>query len=140
MRCLREISRQGFLVSLLIASACSAVGEPAGQQARQHYGDGFVELTSLVALLADPQRFDGRIVHTIGYLGCDPLALYVGVGDVRYQVSTNGVFLNLKPNLRTADTCLEAKPVIVIGRFRGSPDSPIAFRYGIEGVMRMDAW
>jgi hypothetical protein len=77
-------------------------------------------LTSAIALIANPEKYDGKVVETEGYvtLGYEDTAVFVTKADKDAWLTANAIFLDLSEVERAKFKKLEGNYCFVIGVFR----------------------
>lgn len=98
----------GLLVGLLLIILLQADGQP-DQPAR----------VSLVALLAAPEKFDGKLVYVTGYLRLDEEGdtLYLSETDYLHALLRNGVWVERTKEMERDIENLDSKYVSIAGYF-----------------------
>jgi len=96
----------------------------------------------MVALLGDPQKYDGKVIRTIGFmcLEYEGNTLYLHEEDYRYGIYKNALTLRLSPAQQKEFKKLSLKHVIIEGTF--DANGPERWDYGgaIGNVTRLDIW
>lgn len=96
----------------------------------------------MVALLADPQKYEGKAVRTIGFmcLEYEGNALYLHEEDYRYGILKNAMALRLSPAQQKKFKSLSLKHVIIEGTF--DANGPERWQYGgaIDNITRLEIW
>jgi len=131
-------SRRGFYLLALIMLL------PVGSGRSSHASSGRPKPVDvgMVALLAEPQRYDGKFIRTIGFacVEFEGDALYLHVEDYRYQNDGNALALRVAEAQRKQFKSLSLKHVIVEGTmYANGPETP---EYGgaIGNITRFDNW
>jgi hypothetical protein len=82
---------------------------------------------SMIQLIATPERFDGKMVSVVGYLGIESedARLYVSEEDYRRYIPENGVFIDVNKEMERNIEKIDIHYVILAGVFRqkGAPVS-----------------
>jgi hypothetical protein len=96
----------------------------------------------MVALLAEPGRYDGKFVRTIGFacLEYEGDALYLHAEDYRYRIDENSLELRLEQAQRKQFRSLSLKYVIVEGTMHSNGPEPFEFPGWIGNITRFDYW
>jgi hypothetical protein len=96
----------------------------------------------MVALLADPHKYEGKVVRTIGFmcLEYEGNALYLHEEDYRYGILKNAMALRLSPAQQKKFKNLSLKHVIIEGTV--DANGPERWEYGgaIDNITRLDIW
>jgi hypothetical protein len=110
----RKTAALGLLCALLAATLASCT-------LSQESPEPIVCYCSMVSLLADPERYDGKRVPTEGVatIGFEASAIYLSKEDARHHVLSNGIGIALPedPTPRNDFRHLEGKYVLGEGRF-----------------------
>ena len=94
----------------------------------------------MVALLAEPQRYDGKFIRTIGFacIEFEGDALYLHVEDYRYQNDGNALALRLAEAQRKQFKSLSLRHVLVEGTmYANGPEVP-DYAGAIGNITRFD--
>ena len=96
----------------------------------------------MVALLSNPQRYDGKLIRTIGFacLEYESDALYLHVEDYQYQNDRNALALRLTKEQRTRFKKMSLRHVIVEGTMYADGLEATEFGGSIGNITRFDAW
>ena len=97
----------------------------------------------MVALLATPQKFDGKLIRVIGVLGIQPEsnALYLHEEDYDYGLTKNSFSLRLTEEQEKKFRVLNKKHVIVEGKFSANGPEAMDMTSGaIFDVYRLERW
>jgi len=93
---------------------------------------------SLVALLADPQRYNGKLVRTSGFaiVRFEESAIYLSRDDAEHTITENAVWIG-SPAKGVPFTSLHGRYIMVEGQFRAQSDGlQGAFFGSIEHISR----
>jgi len=96
----------------------------------------------MVVLLSDPQKYDGKVIRTIGFM-CfeyEGNALYLHQEDYRYGILKNALVLRVSPAQQKQFKSLSLKHVIIEGTLYAN--GPERWDYGgaIGNITRLDIW
>lgn len=97
----------------------------------------------MVALLAAPERFDGKLIRTHGFLfvQADSDAIYLHEEDYRYGLTKNAFSLDLSEAQRKQFKKLSLKYVLLEGIVHSkSPDATYSFSGTIVDITRLESW
>jgi len=139
MRC-KGNSLGVVIVSIVVAVSIGASGQnrtPARARTAQPLSVG------MVALLATPQKFDGKLIRVIGVLGIQPEsnALYLHEEDYDYGLTKNSFSLRLTEEQEKKFRVLNKKHVIVEGKFSANGPEAMDMTSGaIFDVYRLERW
>jgi hypothetical protein len=134
----RVVSRRLYPLALIFLL-------PVGSDRQSHASTGKPKPieAGMVALLADPQRYDGKFIRTIGYacLEYENDALYLHAEDYRHSILGNYLELRLEPAQRKQFRSLSLKYVIVEGTMHSNEPGPFVEYPGwIGNITRFDYW
>jgi hypothetical protein len=87
---------------------------------------------SLLALIADPAAFEGRLVRVKGFLKLEfeGTALYLHEDDYLHGLSKNGVWVEVTRDSRECGVELDSTYVVLVGVFRDSKKGHFAANSG----------
>ena len=128
--------RPSLAAAVVVLASCQA-SEPLPRV----YGSGPIEV-SLVHLLADPGRYDGREVVVVGFcrLEFDGNALYLHREDFEQSIVKNAVWLDLDSPIPQTYRDLSDKYVIVEATFNARDKGHEGLFSGeLRAIRRMDA-
>jgi hypothetical protein len=96
----------------------------------------------MVALVAEPEKYDGKVVRTIGLASIhfEGDALYLHEEDYRYGNLKNAVALRLTEAQRKQFSSLDLKHVIVQGTMYANGDESWDLAGAIGDITRFDYW
>jgi hypothetical protein len=98
---------------------------------------------SLVRVIANPERFDGKLVSLIGFLRIEPegTALYLSSEDYQHQVFGNALRVELNEQLRQDREELDMNYVHIVGVFDARHLGQMPFPSGsITNVSKWHLW
>lgn len=125
-----------FLVMAMLFSARSAQPLQTASKTSAPLNVG------MVALLGDPQKYDGKVIRTIGFmcLEYEGDALYLHEEDYRYGILKNALALRLSSAQQKQFKSLSLKYVIIEGTMYAN--GPERWDYGgaIGNITRLDIW
>ena len=77
-------------------------------------------VVSLIQLIATPERFDGKMVSVVGFLGVDPeeARLYVNEEDYKQYIPGNGVWVDENKQMQTDIELIDLHYVTLVGVFK----------------------
>lgn len=95
----------------LVLAALSSVAIAAGDEA--------VHRTSIVQLLANPEKFEGKLVNVQGFvrLEFEGDAIYLHKEDYEHGLYSNGMWLGASECKRIDGTTFDAGYAMVVGRY-----------------------
>ena len=75
---------------------------------------------SMIQLIATPERFEGKMVSVVGFLGIDPeeARLYVSEEDYRQYIPGNGVWLDENKQMQKDIEQIDLHYVTLVGVFK----------------------
>lgn len=96
----------------------------------------------MVALLASPQNYDGKVVQIIGVLCIEHEndAIYLHYEDAQHLNNQNALYLRLSENQRERFKSLNLKYVIIKGMMYASGPERSEYGGAIGNITRLDAW
>ena len=133
-----------WAVALLALSLCLA-GNQAVCQGQTHKSSGDTKPVGvgMVALLATPQRYEGKIVRTVGFM-CVEFendALYLHEEDYRHGLHKNSLALRLSESQRKQFKGLSLKYVLIEGTvYANGPEQTDLWSGAIGNITRLEVW
>jgi hypothetical protein len=99
---------------LLILILCCASFRGVSQ-----LSESTIKQVSLIQLIANPDKYDGRRVNVIGYLRLEAEGniLYLDIDDWRNAVSENGIWIDVNGDINANRAHLDRKYVQLLGTF-----------------------
>lgn len=96
----------------------------------------------LVALLAEPQKYDGKVVRTIGFASIrfEGNALFLHEEDYRYGNLKNAVALRVTEAQAEQFKRMSLKYVIIEGTMHANGDESWDYAGAIGEITRFDYW
>jgi hypothetical protein len=128
------------IVSIGVALSIAASGQsrtPAQARTTQPLS------VSMVALLASPQKYDGKLIRVIGVLGIqfESNALYLHEEDYEFGITKNSFFVRLTEEQERKFRALDKKHVIVEGMFSANgPEAREMTSGAIFDISRLEEW
>jgi len=100
---------------------------------------------SLVKLIANPEKYDGKRIQVIGYLHLEfeGNAIYLHQEDFKKRISENGFWVNFSRKLTRKIKPAEYSDnyVIIIGRFKAANKGHMSMFAGtFDDIVRLDIW
>ncbi|GAA4317695.1 hypothetical protein [Flaviaesturariibacter amylovorans] len=100
---------------------------------------------SLVQLIANPEKYDGKKIQVIGFLQVqfEGNAVYLHEEDYRHGISSNGFWVSFSDKLRRHRKVgqYSNRYVILIGTFRADRRGHMGLFSGtLENIVRLDGW
>jgi hypothetical protein len=135
MRCKRS------LLGVVIVSICVAASGQDRPPARAASAQPV--FVSMVSLLASPQKYDGKFIRVMGFLGLEPesRALYLHEEDYEYGLTKNSFAVKLKEKQEEKARAFHKKYVIVEGIFSANgPDAREMTSGAIFNISRLEGW
>lgn len=137
----RSRSVVGLLVLPLLF--CAGYGIfPQGQTHRPSASPEPIDV-GMVALIAVPERYDGRFVRTHGFLCIEfeGNALYLHEEDYRHRLTKNSFALRLSNSQRQQFKSLSLKYVVIEGTvYAKGPEQRDSWGGAIGNITRLEAW
>jgi hypothetical protein len=133
-----------WIVALLALPLCLA-GQQAVSQGETHKSSGDTKPVSvgMVALLATPQKYEGKIVRTVGFM-CVEFendALYLHEEDYHHGLHQNSFALRLSQSQRKEFKGLSLKYVLIEGTVYANGPEQTDMRSGAIGnITRLEVW
>ena len=134
--------------SLPIVAVCVLLCSSSNAQIRGYFPkpgpDDTVQDVSLIQLIAQPEKFEGKRVRFIGFLRLEfeGNAIYLHREDFDHGISKNGLWINV-PSDMTKNQHLEVnmRYVICVGVFRAGGRGHMGMNSGeISDVRRLQFW
>lgn len=96
----------------------------------------------MVALVADPQKYEGKFIRTIGFmcLEYEGDALYLHEEDYRYGIYKNAFALRLSQAQRKQFKSLSLKHVIIEGTLFANGPERWDYAGAIGNITRLEYW
>ena len=135
----------GWLVGLVALSLLALTGNAT--PARQHTGDSSyvpkpIDM-GMVALIAAPENYDGKLIRTHGFL-CIEFegdAVYLHEEDYRYGLTKNSFALRLSKSQREQFKSLSLKYVLIEGTVYGKGlEHTDRWSGAIGNITRLEVW
>lgn len=104
---------KGVLIILLgLFNGCRAANSDSNSESEPL-------LVSLVQLIADPGRFDGKVVRCIGFcrIQFEGDAIYLHEDDFKHFITRNGLWLDIPKDHKLNRTALDQRYVLVEAQF-----------------------
>ena len=103
------------------------------------------ENVSLVKLIANPEKYNGKRIQVIGYLHLEfeGNAIYLHEEDFKHSMSENSFWVNFSNNLTKKQDInkFNDKYVIVIGTFKANEKGHLGMFGGtLDNIVRLDLW
>lgn len=100
---------------------------------------------SLIQLIANPEKYDNKIVRLIGYLNLEfeGDAIYLHEEDNKHSITANSCWVNLTKEWRAKNKVADFsnKYVILVGTFDMKDHGHMGmFSGGIRNITRLDVW
>jgi hypothetical protein len=75
---------------------------------------------SMIQLIATPERFDGKLISVVGFLGVDPedARLYVSEEDYKRYIPGNGVWIDENKQMQRDIEQIDLHYVTIVGVFK----------------------
>jgi hypothetical protein len=136
---------RGWMVSIvtILVSCSTGQGVPFRQKTEAGSGDREPTEIGMVALLASPERYDGKFIRTIGFMCIEfeGNALYLHEEDFRHGIRKNSLALHLSESQRKQFKGLSLKYVLIEGKVAASAvERADMWAGGIENVTRLEVW
>lgn len=101
-------------------------------------------VTSLVKLIANPEKYDGKIIRVIGYLNLEfeGNAIYLHKEDYEHGLTKNGFWLDFSGSIKENKKLdFSKKYVIIVGKFDVRRNGHMGLFGGtIKDISRLDIW
>ena len=116
------------LILLIAAFGCVAPKHRAGtiEPTNPTIAGGELPLVSLIELIANPQKWDGKVVLIVGYLNLqfEGDAIYLHAEDYESGITKNGVWVNAPFEMKTSWQSVNHRYVIGKGPFQREGKRP----------------
>lgn len=131
---------QFLVIFLLILSGYSSSSQG---QAQQHSDSAPPFSVGMVTLLANPQKYEGKVVRTIGFL-CIEFegdALYLHEEDYRHGLHKNSFALRLPESQQKKFKRSNLKYVVIEGTiYANGPEQTDMWSGAIGDITRLETW
>lgn len=139
----RLFARRGFVgfVAILLTFLVVESGSPEPQTHKENK-DAEPLRVGMVALLAAPRRYEGKLIRTIGFL-CIEFendALYLHEEDYRYGETKNSLSLRLSEMQRKQFKKLSLKRVIIEARVYANGLEATEWAGALGNIQRLEPW
>lgn len=137
--------RRSKWILAFVALAFWFAGRPAVCQVQTHKPSNDTKPigVGMVALLATPQKYEGKIVRTIGFM-CVEFendALYLHEEDYRHGLHKNSFALRLSESQRKEFKELSLKYVLIEGTvYANAPEQTDLWSGAIGNITRLEVW
>lgn len=106
---------------------------------------GISENTSLIRLIATPEKYDGKTIQVIGYLHLEfeGNAIYLHKEDYENGLSENSFWVSFSKQITKQKNIMDFsdKYVIIIGTFKMDDKGHMGMFGGtLENIVRLDTW
>lgn len=105
---------------------------------------GIYENTSLIRLIATPEKYDGKTIQVIGYLHLEfeGNAIYLHKEDYEKGLSENSFWVSFSKKIEKKNIMdYNDKYVIIIGTFKMDKKGHMGMFGGtLENIVRLDTW
>ena len=103
------------------------------------------ENVSLIKLIANPEKYEGKRIQVIGYLHLEfeGNAIYLHEEDYKHSISENGFWVNFSDKLiiKQDPTEFNNQYVIIIGTFNATRKGHLSMFAGtFDNIVRLDPW
>ena len=98
---------------------------------------------SLIRLIANPEKFDGQLIKTIGFLRIEPegTTLSVSFEDYQHGIAKNSVWIDLSADMNKNSELLDMNYVLVVGIYRAQQQGHMACCSGtVTEISRAMQW
>ncbi|MGA2833794.1 MAG: hypothetical protein ABSE55_12060 [Terracidiphilus sp.] len=140
---MRRLIVQFLFLAILAASGRIAYSQTAGYYPKggPDYAD---ESVSLIQLIANPERYDKKIVRFIAYLHLEfeGDAVYLHRDDFEHAISNDAIWINLPRDIKADEkTAVNDRYVICTARFVAGRHGHMGMFAGeLEDVTRLEVW
>jgi hypothetical protein len=85
-----------------------------------------IRYVSIINLISNPFRFHDSVVRVIGLVRVSPkgTAVYLTMSDAEYEVTKNGLWINVKEDMKARVTECDLKVCGVVGKFDANNQGP----------------
>jgi hypothetical protein len=137
-----------LVVLLALVASLTVFGRSASAQMVGYYPKGGPDISadevSLIQLIANPERYDNKIVRVIGYLNLEfeGNAIYLHRDDFLVGISKNAIWINLPRDLKPAEVkAVNDHYVICTARFIAGRHGHMGMFSGeLDDVTRLQVW
>ena len=134
-----------YLMTLTIVTLSQTKGDTTGTKPVKPLDLGIYENTSLIKLIATPEKFDGKTIQVIGYmhLEFEGDAIYLHKEDYENSLAENAFWVSFSRKLKKEKNVMaySDKYVVIIGTFKLNDKGHMGLFGGtLENIVRLDAW
>lgn len=119
-----------------------AVAQLRGYSAKANYAEE--QDVSVIQLISDPQKYDGKRVQIIGFLRLEfeGNALYLHREDFEHAISRNGLWIDVPTGMtKNQQDAVNMHYVICVGVFRANRHGHMGMFSGeIDDIQRLQTW
>jgi hypothetical protein len=147
---MRIVKRFGVVFLLLLIASCSSKNKDSMGGANNllisssEYNQNEEFDVSLVKLIANPEKYDGKTIQIIGYLNLEfeGNAVYLHKEDYEHGLTRNGFWVNFSGPIKEGKSLGSSKKyVIIVGKFdMKSHGHGSLFGGTIKDISRLDTW
>jgi hypothetical protein len=115
----------------------------AQEQTRRSSDGSRTTSVDMVALIAAPERYEGKIIRTVGFMSIEfeGDALYLHEEDYRYGLTKNSFALRLSESQRKQFKDLSLRYVLIEGTvFANGLEKTGKWSGAIGNIIRLEAW
>ena len=101
------------------------------------------EFVSMVRLIANPERYNGKLITFVGYfvVETDGTAVFMSSEDYEHQITANALWIETTDQIRHKEETLNMNYVLFVGVYHASNLKSIPFPSGeITQIARSDLW
>lgn len=98
---------------------------------------------TMVQLIANPQKFDGKLIQVIGFLRLEfeGNVLYLHREDYEYAILGDGIWVNVTPEIMKQSRTLNLKYVLLEGSFSSNERGHMGMWSGtVTRIRRAEPW
>jgi hypothetical protein len=142
--------KQFFIIALLVTFSSPVFSQANSKKPLPDIGSGPFDYgiygnTSLIQLIANPEKYDGKIIQIIGYLHLEfeGNAIYLHKEDFENSITENGFWVNFSESVTKKANVMDYSDryVIIIGTFRMHYKGHMGLFGGtIENIVRLGSW
>lgn len=136
-----------FLTISLLMTACGQTNNDSTDETEKKPYQllDIQENVSLVKLIANPEKYDGKRIQVIGYLHLEfeGNAVYLHEEDFKHSMSENSFWVNFSSKLtkKQDPKKFSDKYVIIIGTFKANEKGHMGMFGGtLDNIVRLDLW
>ncbi|GHS96382.1 hypothetical protein FACS189421_01380 [Bacteroidia bacterium] len=142
--------KQFFIIAVFLTFSVQVFSQANSNQPLPNIGSGPWDYgiygnTSLIQLIATPEKYDGKMIQIIGYLHLEfeGNAIYLHKEDFENSITENGFWVNFSEKVTQRANIMDYSDryVIIIGTFKMNDKGHLDLFGGtIDDIVRLGSW